>query len=140
MILPHASAASFGHEPRRNLVEMPKIRIHPCSAKSPPLPSSTHTGLNDDAATVETKSPAGGWGSVSEFAIAMRDKILECAGASAEDRMLPLVAVGAAAALLAAFTLYVLSRYFDRDPFLFNGGKMGKLEAQSIYTANKKQC
>ncbi len=77
---------------------------------------------------------------MSEVAIALRDKILECAGASAEDGMLPLVGVGAAAALLAAFTLYLLSRYFDNEPFLFNGGKMGKLEAQSIYTANKKQC
>jgi len=123
---------------------------HPCPQQVTPIIYThtrfvaywAHTGLNDDAATgsQDAGNSAGGLACMSEFAIAMRDKILEFAGASAEDGMLPLVAVGAAAALLAAFTLYLLTLYFDREPFLFNGGKMGKLEAQSIYTANKKQC
>lgn len=64
---------------------------------------------------------------------------MECAGATADDGVLPLVFVGAAAAALAGFTLYLLGVFLDREPFLFNGGKMGKLEAQSCYTT-KKTC
>lgn len=80
----------------------------------------------------------GAWACASALATTVRDKVLECAGATAEDGLLPLVCVGAAAAMLAAFTLYALSVYLDREPFLFNGGKMGKLEAQSCYTTEKK--
>lgn len=68
----------------------------------------------------------------------MREKIAECAGTDPES-LVPLFVLGAGAAAVAAFTLYLLGLYFDRDPFLFNGGKMGKLEAQSVYT-NKKRC
>lgn len=82
----------------------------------------------------------GAWAHASAIATTVREKVLECAGATAEDGMLPLVVVGAGAAMLAAFTLYVLGVYLDREPFLFNGGKMGKLEAQSCYTADKKCC
>lgn len=80
----------------------------------------------------------GAWTCASAIASTVRDKVLECAGATAEDGVLPLVFVGAAAAMLAASTLYVLGIYLDKEPFLFNGGKMGKLEAQSCYTTDKK--
>lgn len=94
------------------------------------------TGLNraDAASTGED----GVWGYASAIATAVREKILECSGASEENGTMVLFGVGAVGAALAAFALYLLSLYFDRDPFLFNGGKMGKLEAQSIYT--KKSC
>lgn len=72
------------------------------------------------------------------IATAARDKILECSGAE-PDSPLPLIVLGAMGAALLAFTLYLSGLYFDRDPFVFNGGKMGKLEAQSIYT-DKKRC
>lgn len=81
----------------------------------------------------------GAWAYASAIATTVRDKVLECAGASAQDGIAPLVLVGAAAAMLAAFTLYLLRLYLDREPFLLNGGKMGKLEAQSCYT-EKKCC
>lgn len=78
------------------------------------------------------------WGYASAIATTVRDQILECSGASDENGTMVLFGVGAAGASLAAFALYLLSLYFDREPFVFNGGKMGKLEAQSIYT--KKSC
>lgn len=81
----------------------------------------------------------GAWAHASAIATTVREKILECAGAE-DGVLLPLVFVGAAAAMLAAFTLYLLGVYLDREPFLFNGGKMGKLEAQSCYTTEKKCC
>lgn len=73
-----------------------------------------------------------------EFANVVYEKLSECIGST--DTLMPMVAMGAAAAAVAGFTLYALSRYFDRDPFLFNNGKLGKLEAQSAYLANKKAC
>lgn len=82
----------------------------------------------------------GAWAFASAIATTVREKVLECAGATAEDGVLPLVLIGAGAAVLAAFTLYLLGVYLDREPFLFNGGKMGKLEAQSCYTTDKKCC
>lgn len=82
----------------------------------------------------------GAWAYASAIATTVREKVLECAGATAEDGVLPLVFVGAGAAVLAAFTLYLLSVYLDKEPFLLNGGKMGKLEAQSCYTREKKCC
>lgn len=81
----------------------------------------------------------GAWAYASAIATNVREKVLECAGAMAEDGVLPLVFVGAGAAMLAAFALYLLGMYLDREPFMFNGGKMGKLEAQSCYTT-KKSC
>ncbi|CAM9290071.1 unnamed protein product [Hapterophycus canaliculatus] len=78
-------------------------------------------------------------GRAVELVALMREKIAECAGTN-PDSLVPLFVLGAGAAAVAAFTLYLLGLYFDRDPFLFKGGKMGKLEAQSIYTANKKRC
>ncbi|CAM9945738.1 unnamed protein product [Ectocarpus sp. 6 AP-2014] len=72
------------------------------------------------------------------IATAARDKILECSGAE-PDSHLPLIILGAMGAALVAFTLYLTRLCFDRDPYVFNGGKMGKLEAQSVYT-NKKRC
>lgn len=57
-----------------------------------------------------------------------------------EDSLLPMVGVGAVAASVIVCTLYVVSRCFDSDPYLFNGGKMGKLEARSTYNINKKCC
>eukprot|EP00903_Cladosiphon_okamuranus_P014306 g13288.t1 len=93
-----------------------------------------------DAATAQKEAGTldGTWAYASAIATTVREKVLEYAGATAEDGVLPLVLVGAGAAMLAAFTLYLLSVYLDREPFLFNGGKMGKLEAQSCYT--KKSC
>lgn len=82
----------------------------------------------------------GAWAYASAIATTVREKVLECAGATADDGVLPLVFVGAGAAMLAAFTLYLIGAFLDREPFLFNGGKMGKLEAQSCYTADKKGC
>lgn len=82
----------------------------------------------------------GVWSCASSIATAVREKILECAGASTADGILPLFLIGAAAAVLAAFTLYALRLCLDKEPFLFNGGKMGKLEAQSCYTREKKCC
>lgn len=66
------------------------------------------------------------------------DKLSACVGSTA-DTLMPMVGMGAAAAALAGFTLYALTRYFDRDPYLFANGKLGKLEAQSAYLA-KKSC
>lgn len=73
----------------------------------------------------------------STIATTVREKFLECSGAPEEYATMVLFGVGAVGASLAAFALYALSLYFDKDPYVFNGGKMGKLEAQSIYT---KKC
>lgn len=51
---------------------------------------------------------------------------------------MPVVCIGVAAASVAACTIYAMSLYFDSDPYLFNGGKTGKLEAISAH--NKKSC
>lgn len=48
--------------------------------------------------------------------------------------------VGAVVAVVLACTLYVISRVMDKEPYLFNGGKLGKLEAQSTYITQKKTC
>lgn len=73
-----------------------------------------------------------------DMANVLCEKLSACLG-SASDTLMPMVGMGAAAAAVAGFTLYALSRYFDRDPFLFDNGKLGKLEAQSAYLA-KKSC
>lgn len=49
-----------------------------------------------------------------------------------------MVGVGAAGAAVLACTVYVASKCLDREPYLFNNGKLGKLEAQSVY--NTKKC
>lgn len=90
-----------------------------------------------DAAAAGTGTSASALASQAmEFANVVYEKLSECIRSS--DTLMPMVAVGAAAAAVAAFTLYALSRYFDRDPFLFDSGKLGKLEGQSVYL--KKSC
>lgn len=71
-----------------------------------------------------------------EFVNVNYEKLSEYIGST--DTLTPMVAMGAAAATVAGLVLYALSRYFDRDPFLFNNGKLGKLEAKSTYLADKK--
>lgn len=73
----------------------------------------------------------------SDCASVVREKLTEFAGC--EDSLFPQIGTGMLVATLAVCTLYGLSRFFDPHPFLYNGGKMGKLEAQSIYSA-KKNC
>lgn len=71
-----------------------------------------------------------------DFASVVRKKLADYAGS--EESLLPQFGMGMLVATLAGCTLYGLSLFFDPDPFLYNGGKMGKLEAQSIYKAKKK--
>ena len=95
------------------------------------------TNSRNDAAAGTGASASTLASQAMEFANVVYEKLSECIGST--DTLLPMVAMGAAAATVAGFTLYALSRYFDPDPFLFNNGKMGKLEAQSPYL-NKKDC
>lgn len=78
------------------------------------------------------------WSQASEVAGIVCEKVSELTGS--QDPMLATVGAGAAAAAVVICTLYALSRYFDGEPYLFNDGKMGRLEASSIYSAGKKQC
>lgn len=74
----------------------------------------------------------------SEVSGMLCGKMSEYVGSQAST-ILPMVGCGALIASLVFGTLFALSRYMDKDPFLYNNGKMGKLEAQSAY-ANKKRC
>ncbi|CAM9852392.1 unnamed protein product [Ascophyllum nodosum] len=75
------------------------------------------------------------WSQATDFAMVVRQKFLEYAGS--EESALPMIGTGLLVGTLTVCTLYGLSRYFDPDPYLYNGGKMGKLEAQSTH---KKTC
>lgn len=114
--------------------------LHLSCVKHTFFDSSTGLARADAAATGKDSSydVSGAWAYASAFAATVREKMLECSGASEENGTMLLFAVGAVGAAMAAFALYLLSLYFDKDPFVFNGGKMGKLEAQSVYS--KKCC
>lgn len=78
------------------------------------------------------------WSQASDVASILCEKMSELTGSP--DPMLVMVGAGAAIAAVVICTLYVMSRYFDCEPYLFNDGKMGKLEATSVYNASKKRC
>lgn len=78
------------------------------------------------------------WSQASEIAASASENMsgyVESKGA-----WLQMFGVGALGAGVLACTLYVISRVMDKEPFLFNGGKLGRLEAQSVYVKQKKAC
>lgn len=72
------------------------------------------------------------------MAAEIRRTVVECTGVSEENGTMMVLAIVAVGSVLSAFAFRSVLVSLDRNPFLYNGGKMGKLEAQSIYT--NKSC
>lgn len=56
----------------------------------------------------------------------------------AAQPVMPMLVTGALGAVMVACTLYCAYLYMDPEPYLFNKGKLGPLEARSIYVQKKK--
>lgn len=57
---------------------------------------------------------------------------MECTASVAS--YLPVVGGSLLVGTMTMGTLFVITRFFDPDPYLYNKGKLGRLEAQSIYS------
>lgn len=78
------------------------------------------------------------WTQSSELASATWGNTLEYVGV--QSSMVYMALLGTVAVALLVCTLYVISRITDKDPYLYNKGKLGRLERQSVYNTSKKSC
>lgn len=72
-----------------------------------------------------------------DFVSLMYEKLVECTATMGS--YLPIVGAGLLVGTMTMCTLFVMTRFFDPEPYLYNKGKLGRLEAQSIYSS-KKAC
>lgn len=78
------------------------------------------------------------WDQSSEVASATWGNMSEYLGG--QGSMVQMAGVGAFWAVVLACTLFGISRVMDKEPYLFNTGKLGRLEGQSSYNTSKKCC
>lgn len=77
------------------------------------------------------------WVKTSEIVVESYGHIAQVC--ESQRAMFPVIWMGLVALGAVACTLYCASLYLDSEPFLFNKGKLGPLEAKSVYV-NKKCC